>query len=136
MADKIYTPKPTKGDIEKELDKLSNQEDKAILKAKELAKIKLAKVIKDDVEADIITNHEKNGRLVLIINGKKLGVDAQVNNPVIIVNPPYKVFNGTYSQEMIDGELIDVPNVEENPEQALKELVKQVVDSAAKKVNK
>ncbi len=57
--------------------------------------------------------------------GEKINISN--DNRIIIFNPPFKVGNGTFRKEVVDGKEIEVENSEENIEGALKE---QIISAA------
>ena len=57
--------------------------------------------------------------LSLIVSANRDGVQLEVDNPFLYINPDVMAFDGTYT--LIDG--INIKNQIENPEEALKTMV-------------
>lgn len=132
MADKIYAPKPAKGDIEKELDKLPKDQHGAY-KAGVLAKVKLPKTFTLDGVTVTITAgprlHE-NGKWVEVeLTAERGGVALRVDNPYQFENPPVMHHDGTWRQEIsaIHNSVVDVPNMAERPAETLQRIIVDAV---------
>lgn len=131
--DKYEDPLP-KAFYEKNIEKMSN-DLRSSYKAGVLSDVKL-KNIDDDpqvefsidgVEIEIFVLKQEDGLLKVDARAVKDGEVLKVDNPLYFKNPPLKVPTGKFHKELIDGEEVDVMNYREAPEEALKQIIWQVI---------
>lgn len=127
--------KPAKGKLEKEVEKLSGRD-------KERKKAELLRDHKPEdsfnykgVDITITSPPVVVGdRLEVSVSATRNGKVIPIDNPLIFINPPIKVPDGTvHIEQNIDGVDIEVDNYKEDPQEALKEIVYQVIQLQEKK---
>lgn len=126
---KTIRDKLTKGKLERELDKLNGdakyQRKSELLKESKSSSSHTYKGINFTFLSEPIIDGAK---LVVNIQAVKNGKNLFVDNPLIFINPPIKVPDGTYHIEQnLEGNDIEVDNFKEDPAEALKEVIYQVV---------
>lgn len=108
----------------KELLQNKNALERAEIKARELSRVPKIKSFKVGDLAVEILKSEANGRdLVLelkVMRGKK---EVPVDNPFIFRNPPIMVPDGTYREEVEDGETVRKANFKEDAQAAIKSII-------------
>lgn len=132
MADKVYAPKPPKGQHETALESLP-KEQHAAYRADALSKVKLPKTFTLDGVTVTITAgprlHENGKWLEVELTAKRGGVALRVDNPYQFENPPIKHHDGTFRLEasLRTGEFRDVRNTVENPSGVLQRIIVDAV---------
>lgn len=123
---RIYTDKPVDG-------LLTQRVINAIDMRHERAKI-LSEVVTpppyayEDLQITIHSNKVfPDGRLEVIASAFRNGKPVFVDNPLYYLNPPIKAPNGTWRKETIEGIEADLENFDDNPEEALKQIVGQTI---------
>lgn len=106
-------------------------EEKQQIKARELAKVNLPK----DFTYKGISIHviygpvESQGKLYIAVEASSEGKKLFIDNPLIYLNPPIMVHDGTYHKRLnSNNELEDFPNYVEDLETALKQIIIQTVE--------
>lgn len=133
---KAYGPKPPKGQIERELEKLGPDE-RRVRKAEVFASLKSGSFTfqRDNIRFTL-SNWERKGNVFRVhataadSNGALPLHDT--DNPFEFVNPPLMVPTGTWRKENVNGQEVDVPNVEESPLEALRIIVFEAVTTRAR----
>lgn len=131
--DKYESPSP-KGRHEMEIDSMT-AEEKHKYKADVLKNVQFPNLDQDvygefiveDVEIQVFSLLRQDDLLRVDVKASRNGQDLKVDNPLFFKNPPVKVPTGKFHKEVVDGQEKDVPNFREDPEEALKEIIWQVI---------
>lgn len=113
--------KPLPGEL---TTRILQAKNKKLEKAKILAEVDLSREYQREGIQIKITSKEVDGDMLKVLcTAKKDGVEIPLDLPFFFHNPPCCVPNGTYRKEVLDGEEVTIPNHEENPMEALKQIV-------------
>jgi len=125
--EKEYTKEPTRttGEIS---NLLKTSEDVSVTKAQEVSKVSLTDFTRDGFQVSIISQpHYVEGTVEFSVLVKKDGKKIPISNPIKIKNPPIMVEDGTFYKKIDEyGEVIESPNLKEDPAEALRQIIIQL----------
>lgn len=104
---------------------------KSIYKSREIAKLPISDFSLRGISVSFIAKPQflKN-TLVVSVSAKRGLTNLRVDNPLVFVNPPIMVWDGTYHQEFNKefNVTLNIMNYVENATQALQEIITQTIE--------
>ena len=116
-----FAERPTPGEL---TNRILQAKNRKLEQAKILAEVDLSREYQREGIQIKITSKEVDGDVLKVMcTAKKDGAEIPLDLPFFFHNPPCCVPNGTHRKEVLDGEEVIIPNHEENPTEALKQIV-------------
>lgn len=124
--------KITKGPIAAKIQNANSNAQRALVKAQELSKASVTNFVQDGYNVTITQGPEEvEGVLKVAVDVMRGNKTVEIDNPLLFVNPPTMVIDGQSEETIQDPEFGEITkmvnNFKEDPEQALKDIIIQVV---------
>lgn len=109
--------------------------DRANLKVREFAKLKINQFSRQGIIVDIVEGPlEENNLLKVVISATKNGMPLLVDNPYLFKNPPILIPDGSTYQEFDPklGIVVERPNYKEDIAEVFQEIIVQILEGQNK----